>query len=161
MVLGVESIDEARSAFERILSAVRAHAPQAHVDGVQIQRMMPPGREMVVGTVRDADFGPMVMLGFGGIYVEVLRDVVFDLAPVTLEQAHAMIGRLHGRALLEGVRGEPPADRQALAEILVAASAMAAEPFGGIREVDLNPVVVYAEGQGACALDALIVHDEN
>ncbi len=160
VVLGVDSAASARAAFNRIMESVRAHAPQARLDGVQIQRMMPPGREMVVGTVRDPDFGPLVMLGFGGIYVEVLRDVVFDLAPLTLEQAHAMIGRLRGRALLDGVRGEPPADRQALAELLVAVGDMAADAASGIREVDLNPVIVYRQGRGVCAVDALVVRDE-
>jgi len=160
VVLGVETPAAAQAAFERIMASARAHAPQARLDGVQVQRMMPPGREMVVGTVRDPDFGPLVMLGLGGIYVEVLRDVVFELAPLTLEQAHAMIVRLRAGALLDGVRGEAPADRQALAQLLVAVGDMAADPQACIREVDLNPVIVYARGQGVCAVDALVVRDE-
>ncbi len=159
VLLGLSGADAVRSGFARIMQSVQAHLPQARIDGIQVQQMLAPGREMVVGTVRDPDFGPMVMLGFGGIYVEVLRDVTFELAPLTLEQAHAMIGRLRGRALLDGVRGESAADTGALAELLVAVSRMAGEPGSTLREMELNPVIVYPQGQGAFAVDALIVRD--
>lgn len=159
VLLGLSGADAVRAGFARIMQSVQAHMPQARIDGIQVQQMLAPGREMVVGTVRDPDFGPMVMLGFGGIYVEVLRDVTFELAPLTLEQAHAMIGRLRGRALLDGVRGESAADTGALAELLVAVSRMAGEPGSTLREMELNPVIVYPQGQGAFAVDALIVRD--
>ncbi|MGC3987415.1 MAG: acetate--CoA ligase family protein [Pseudorhodoferax sp.] len=159
VVLSVDSQDAARSAFARIMETVRVRAPQARLAGVQIQQMAPPGREMIVGLVRDPDFGPMVMLGFGGIYAEVLRDTVFELSPLTLSQAGAMIERLRGVALLDGVRGEPAADKAALARLLVAVGDMASQADLGIRELDLNPVIVYPEGQGLYAVDALLVRD--
>ena len=159
VLLGLESADTVRAGFEQILKSVRSHAPKARIDGIQVQQMMPPGREMVVGMVRDPDFGPMMMLGLGGIYVEVLRDVTFELAPMNLDQAHAMIGRLRARALLDGVRGELPADVDALAALLVNVSEMVSEPTTQVRELDLNPVIVYPQGRGAYAVDALVVRD--
>lgn len=160
VALNLESVEQVRAAFGRIMANADKHAPGARIDGIQVQKMMPPGREMVIGTVNDADFGPMVMLGFGGIYVEVLRDVVFDLAPLSLADAHAMIGRLKGRALLEGVRGEAPSDIDALARALVSVSQMVDANRDCIAEVDLNPVLLYAAGQGAVAVDSLIVVDD-
>lgn len=155
--LGLTSAQEVRAACGRILENVRSRAPGARIDGLQVQQMMPPGRELVVGVVRDPDFGPMVMLGLGGIHVEVLRDTVFALAPLTLEDACGMIGRLKGRAILEGVRGEAPADVDALAALLVSVSRLAQAHAEHIAEVDLNPVLVYPAGRGVVAVDALVV----
>ncbi|MBH1965999.1 MAG: acetate--CoA ligase family protein [Comamonadaceae bacterium] len=155
--LGLQNAEEVRAASERILERVRSRMPGARIEGLQVQQMMPPGREMVVGVVRDPDFGPMVMLGLGGIYIEVLRDAVFALAPLSLDDAHGMIGRLKGRAILEGVRGEPAADIGALAELLVSVSRMAAAHANDIAEIDLNPVLLYPVGRGAVAVDALVV----
>lgn len=115
---------------------------------------------MVVGTVNDPDFGPLVMLGFGGIYVEVLRDVVFAAAPLDLTIARDMISRLQGSAILEGVRGEAASDLDALAQVLVAVSDLLAAHPGRIDEIDLNPVLLYPQGQGAVAVDALLVLTE-
>lgn len=153
--LGTE--EQVHAAFARIMANAAQHAPRARIDGIQVQKMMPPGREMVIGTVNDPDFGPMVMLGFGGIYVEVLRDVVFELAPLSIDDAHRMIRRLKGRALLDGVRGEAPADVEALAQVLVSVSQMIDANRDRIAEVDLNPVLLYPVGQGAVAVDSLIV----
>ncbi len=155
--LGLQNEQEVRAASERILERVRSRLPDARIEGLQVQQMMPPGREMVVGVVRDPDFGPMVMLGLGGIYIEVLRDAVFALAPLTLDDAQGMIGRLKGRAILDGVRGEPPADIGALAELLVSVSRLAAAHADDIAEIDLNPVLLYPVGRGAVAVDALVV----
>ena len=155
--LDLAGAPQAREACERILRNVRSRQPGARIDGLQVQRMMPPGREMVVGVARDPDFGPMVMLGLGGIHVEVLGDTVFGLAPLSHEDALGMIGRLKGRAILDGVRGEPPADIEALAALLVSVSELAAAHAGSIAEIDLNPVLVYPAGRGAVAVDALVV----
>lgn len=157
VALNLVNAAEVERAYERIVANARAYAPQARIDGVQVQKMMPPGREMVIGTVNDPDFGPLVMLGFGGIYIEVLRDVVFGLAPLALNEAHAMIRRLKGRALLEGVRGEPPSDVDALAQLLVSVSNLAAVHAGRIAEIDLNPVLLYPSGKGVVAVDTLLV----
>lgn len=157
VALDLRDADAVRTAFERVMASVAEKAPHARIDGIQVQKMMPPGREMVVGTVNDPDFGPMVMLGLGGIYVEVLRDVVFALAPLDAAEARDMVDRLAARALLDGVRGQPPADVDALVGLLVAVSELAAAGAGEIAEMDLNPVLVYPAGQGAVAVDALIV----
>ncbi|MEF7617414.1 acetate--CoA ligase family protein [Aquincola sp. MAHUQ-54] len=157
VALDLRDADAVRTAFERVMASVAAKAPCARIDGIQVQKMMPPGREMVVGTVNDPDFGPMVMLGLGGIYVEVLRDVVFALAPLDAGEARGMVDRLAARALLDGVRGQPAADVDALVGLLVAVSELAAAGAGEIAEMDLNPVLVYPAGQGAVVVDALIV----
>lgn len=158
--LGLRSAPEALAAGERILANARRCAPQARIDGLQVQKMMPPGRELVVGVVRDADFGPLVMLGLGGIYIEVLRDVVFAPAPLTDALAREMVDQLKAGALLQGARGEPPADIDALVRLLVNVSELAAAHANTIREIDLNPVLVYPAGQGAVAVDALVVMNE-
>jgi len=119
--------------------------------------MAPPGLEMILGVTRDPDFGPMLMMGLGGIHVEVLRDVVFSPVPIALDEAVALLDQLKGAALLDGARGAPPADREALAELIAALSRFAADHGDLIEEVDLNPVIVHPEGQGLTVVDALIV----
>lgn len=150
---------EVRAAAQRILANARRYAPQARIDGLQVQKMMPPGREVVVGVVRDPDFGPLVMLGLGGIYIEVLRDVVFAPAPLTERIARDMLDRLRAGAILRGVRGAAAADIDALVRLLVNISELAVAYADNIREIDLNPVMVYPAGQGAVAVDALVVLD--
>lgn len=157
VALNIGDVVALESAFTRILSNVANHSPLARIDGIQVQKMMPPGREMVIGTINDADFGPMVMLGLGGIYVEVLRDVVFAPAPLAFDDALALIDRLQTRALLGEVRGHPASDVDALARLLVAVSEAAVLHAQDIQEIELNPVLVYPAGQGAVAVDALIV----
>jgi len=157
VVLGVAGDEAVAQAHERVLANVRRHAPHARIEGVQVQKMMPAGREMVVGVVDDPDFGPMVMLGFGGVYVEVLRDVAFALAPVDLDGARAMIDGLKGVDILRGARGQAASDVEALARLLVSVSELAAAHAGRIAEIDLNPVMVFPQGQGVCAVDTLVV----
>ena len=115
------------------------------------------GIEVILGVTRDPIFGPMLMVGLGGIHVEVLRDVAFSPVPVGREEALALLGELKGAALLDGVRGAPPADRAALAELIAALSRFAADHAELIEEIDLNPVIVHPEGQGLTVVDALIV----
>lgn len=157
VALNLAGAAEVEAAYARILENAARLAPGAHIDGVQVQKMMPPGREMVVGVTNDPDFGPLVMLGFGGIYVEVLREVVFAAAPLALDDAKDMIGLLQGGAILYGVRGEAPSDVEALAQLLVAVSDLLVAHPGRIAEIDLNPVLLYPAGQGAVAVDALVV----
>jgi acyl-CoA synthetase (NDP forming) len=115
------------------------------------------GVETIVGVVSDPVFGPVVMFGLGGVFVEVLKDVTFRLAPFGVDEAHRMIREIRGFAMLEGVRGAPPADVDALAEMLAALSRFAAANAGRIDSIDLNPVRVLERGKGVMALDALIV----
>lgn len=140
-----------------ILAQVQRHAPQARIEGLQVQRMMPVGHEMVIGVVHDEDFGPLVMLGMGGIYIEVLRDVVFAPAPLTETQAQDMVAQLQCLPILQGARGQPAADIAALVQMLVQVSQLAAAHADRIQEIDLNPVLVYAAGLGAVAVDALLI----
>jgi acetyltransferase len=148
--------DTLAAAFTRLMDNVRRNAPQARIEGVQIQKMMPPGHELVIGVVNDVDFGPLVMLGMGGIYVEVLKDAVFAPAPVSYGEALRMVQGLKAVAILKGARGRPPADVDALARLLVRVSELASDADGIIDQIDFNPVLVYPEGQGVVAVDALI-----
>jgi len=155
--LGVRGADDVRAAFATIVDNVRRHDPTAPIDGVLVQAMVTGGTEMVVGLHHDPQFGPVVMVGLGGIFVEVLEDVAFGAVPLTRGDAEDMLASLRGARILDGVRGRPRADRAALVDVLLAVSRLGAEADGAIAELDLNPVVVLPEGRGAVALDALVV----
>ena len=155
--LGVRGADDVRAAFATIVDNVRRHDATAPLDGVLVQAMVTGGTEMVVGLHHDPQFGPVVMVGLGGIFVEVLEDVAFSAVPLTRGDAEEMLASLRGARILDGVRGRPRADRAALVGVLLAVSRLGAEAGGAIAELDLNPVVVLPEGRGAVALDALVV----
>jgi len=148
---------EAGSAYNAMITRIKERAPRAHLDGVLISPMVSGGVEMILGVQNDPVFGPVVMLGLGGIFVEVLRDVTFRIAPFGIEEAHRMIGELRGRAMLEGARGQPPCDIDVLAETLSKLSVFVAEQKGRFTSIDINPLLVRPKGQGAAALDALIL----
>ncbi|MBO0738642.1 MAG: acetate--CoA ligase family protein, partial [Alphaproteobacteria bacterium] len=124
---------------------------------VLVQAMAPRGREMILGVSRDPTFGPMLMVGLGGVHVEQLHDVAFAPVPIDADEALVLLSELKGAALLDGVRGEPPADRRALAELMSVLSRFAADHADLVEEIDLNPVLVHAEGRGLSVVDALIV----
>jgi acyl-CoA synthetase (NDP forming) len=147
----------AHGAFHRILAAARGFAPDATLSGVLVEPMAKPGIEMILGVKRDRDFGHMIMVGFGGIHVEVLRDVTFAPAPVSPDEAIAMLRRLRAFALLEGVRGSAAADIPALARLISHISAFGASLGDRLQEIDLNPVRVHPAGQGCSVLDALMI----
>ncbi len=151
---------EAGAAYDRLVERVTARAPRAKIDGVLISPMVKGGVEMILGVQNDAVFGPVVMLGLGGIFVEVLRDVTFRIAPFGVEEAHRMIGELRGVAMLEGARGQPPCDIGALAEALSKLSIFVAARRRQFTSIDVNPLLVRPKGQGAAALDALILTPE-
>jgi acetyltransferase len=155
--LGVRGADDVRAAFATIVDNVRRHDPSAPVDGVLVQAMVTGGTEMVVGLHQDPQFGPLVMVGLGGIFVEVLEDVAFGAVPLTRGDAEEMLASLRGARILDGVRGRPRADREALIDVLLAVSRLAVDAGGAIAELDLNPLVVLPEGRGAVAVDALVV----
>ena len=152
--------DGARAAYERVLAAAKRHAPHARIDGVLVQPMAPPGREVILGVNRDPNWGPLLMVGLGGVLVEALGDVA--LAPVPLDHAgaRALLGRLKGAAVLGAFRGAPPADTDALVELMVQLSLFAADYADEIAEIDLNPIIVHAKGQGVSLVDALIVKQQ-
>lgn len=153
--LGVQA-GEVEAAFEEIVTNAKAYDPAARIEGVLIQKMMPKGHELVIGVIRDADFGPLVMLGSGGIYLEVLKDVVFAPPPISPEEAKRLILSLKTAPILQGVRGQAPADLDALAA-LVSRVADLARTETAIEQIDFNPVFVYSEGEGVVAVDALAV----
>jgi len=155
--LGLRSAGEVRDAFEEVLANAHRHAPQARVLGVLVQPMAPPGREVILGIKRDATFGPMLMVGLGGVAVEVLKDVALAPVPLTAADARELLGRLAGAALLGAHRGAPPADVDALVALMVRISRFAADHAETVAEIDLNPVLVHAQGEGVSVVDALIV----
>jgi acetyltransferase len=146
-------------AFFDITSNIQLRQPQARILGVMVQEMIPQGKEVILGITRDMQFGPMIMFGLGGIYVEVLKDVAFRIAPLSIENADAMIHEIQSFPLLRGVRGEAPADIEAIKDALMRLSQMAMD-FPEIIEADVNPLLVCAEGQGAVAVDARITIQE-
>ena len=157
VALGLSGEAAVREGYRLVLARALAAHPGARIDGVLVQAMARRGHEMILGITRDPDFGPMLMVGLGGIHVEVLRDVAFAPVPLGAEEALALLGELRGAALLDGVRGEPASDRAALAQLMVALSRFAADHAEGIEEIDLNPVIVHAAGEGLTIVDALIV----
>ncbi len=146
-----------REAFARVTQSARAALPGARLDGAVVAPMLRGGVEAVIGALDDPVFGPVVMVGLGGVFVEVLKDVAFRVAPIGVAEAHRMIGELRGKAMLHGLRGRPAADIDALAEALACLSVFAAAHGGGLITVEINPLLVRARGQGAIGLDAVMV----
>jgi acyl-CoA synthetase (NDP forming) len=157
VMLNLATAAAVREGYRTVLERASTAHPGAKIDGVLIQAMARRGQEMILGVTRDPVFGPMLMVGLGGIHVEVLKDVAFAPVPLDHDDALALIGELKGAALLDGVRGSPPADKQALAELMVALSRFAADHADQIAEIDLNPVIVHEAGHGLSVVDALIV----
>jgi acyl-CoA synthetase (NDP forming) len=154
VVVGLRSGEEVAAAYPQLLEAVSRAAPQASVEGVLVQRMQRGSAELVVGGLVDPQFGPVVMVGAGGILVELLRDVSFRLAPLDLEEALEQLAETRAYRLLQGLRGRPPADLRAVGELLVrVGELLLAEQ--DIQELDLNPVVAGPEG--CVAVDARVV----
>ncbi|OFX30706.1 MAG: hypothetical protein A2Z07_12545 [Armatimonadetes bacterium RBG_16_67_12] len=141
--------------FAEILGRVERASPRARIAGVQVQPMLPSGQEVIVGAVRDAQFGPLVMFGSGGVEVEGLRDVAFALAPLTRDDAEYLLTSTWAGRRLAGYRNLPPADRAAVLDALMRLAQLAAD-FPRIAEVEINPLRVFADGQGAVALDVRI-----
>ena len=156
LALDLEAPDEIEAAYRRILASSHDFAPAADIHGVLVQPMAARGVEMIVGARHDSSFGPMLLVGFGGVLVEVMEDFAQAPAPVSADRARELLGRLQGRRLLDGVRGAPPADIDALVDLLVNLSRFAAAHAGVVCEVDLNPVIVHPRGQGVTVADALI-----
>jgi acetyltransferase len=155
--VNVKNADEVRAAYNEILANAKAYKPEAEIHGVAIQEMAPWATEVILGSINDPTFGPTVMFGLGGIFVEVLKDVTFRVAPVNEAMAAQMLTDIKGAPILAGVRGEKPRDRAALAEVLSRYSQMITDLGDEIAESDANPVIVYEEGQGVKVVDARII----
>jgi acyl-CoA synthetase (NDP forming) len=145
-----------RAAVRDVLDALRQHAPAARLDGVLVQRMVAGGTEMILGVKTDLLFGPAIVCGFGGIFVEQVRDVSLRLPPLGRDDAMAMIAELRGVALLRGVRGRPPADVAALADAIAALATLAEAQRESLRALDINPLLVLEAGRGVVAVDWLV-----
>jgi acyl-CoA synthetase (NDP forming) len=154
--LNLSSVAEVESAFTEMMSGVTAKSPDAKLEGVLLAPMISGGVETIIGVHVDPVFGPAIMFGLGGVFVEVLKDVSFRLAPFNEIEARRMIDEIRGRAILDGVRGAPAADVDALATALAALSRFAAAHRDELVSVDVNPFTVLPDGQGAMALDAVI-----
>lgn len=157
VALGVEGEAAVRRTFERIVENARAFAPTALIKGVRVERMAGAGVEVIVGVSRDPDFGPMLAVGLGGVLVEVLDDFVLSPTPVDTAEAGEMLRKLRGRRILDGVRGAPPADVDALVVLLVAVSEFAVAAGDALEALDLNPVIVHPRGEGVSVVDAGMV----
>jgi acyl-CoA synthetase (NDP forming) len=152
--VGLASAAEVRQAFDDIIAAAKKAEPKARIDGVAVQKMAPTGTEVIVGMSKDPQFGPVLMFGLGGIFVEVLKDVAFRIVPLEPRDARQMVREIKGFAVLEGVRGQPAADLAAIEKLILKLSEFV-EAHPEIEELDLNPVFAYADG--VIAVDARIV----
>ncbi|MBW1778479.1 MAG: acetate--CoA ligase family protein, partial [Deltaproteobacteria bacterium] len=160
VVVGLETPEAVREAFSGIVSRARAFRADAVIDGVLVQKMALPGTEVILGMNRYPVFGPLLMFGFGGIFVEVFKDVSFRLAPIGRASARRMVRQIKGYRLLEGFRGKPKDDIDALEHALVRLSDLAVR-HPEIRELDINPMLAHPEGQGATVADCRIILEPN
>ena len=155
VLLNLTTKEEVEESYQKLITNVQSNAPKAKIDGIIVAEMITGGIETVLGVTKDPVFGPTVMFGLGGVFVEVLKDVTFRVAPFGPEEAHRMIDEIRGRAVLDGARGAPPADLDALANAISRLSIFAAENSDTIQTIDINPFLALPKG--ALAVDALII----
>ncbi|MCC6905106.1 MAG: acetate--CoA ligase family protein, partial [Anaerolineae bacterium] len=154
--VGLRNSSDVRDAFDLMTYRAAKYVPGARIWGCIVQKMSPQGLELLVGMNRDPQFGPLVTFALGGIYVEILKDATFRIAPFAREEAEAMLGELRARALLDGVRGQPPVDKEAIIDTLMRIGQLV-QDFPEIVEMDINPLMVFEKGQGALAIDMRMV----
>jgi 4-hydroxybutyryl-CoA synthetase (ADP-forming) len=153
--VGLKNDDEVKNAYKTILANARNYKSDAKIMGVLVQEMVKGGKETIIGAKQDPKFGPLVMFGMGGIYVEVLKDVVFRLAPINGFEASNMVESVKTSKILRGVRGEKASDINALVECLQRLSQLVTD-FPEITEFDMNPLLVMEEGKGCKSVDVRI-----
>jgi 4-hydroxybutyryl-CoA synthetase (ADP-forming) len=153
--VGLKNPQEVRSAFKEIIKNAKKYDKKAIIKGVLVQEMVKGGKETIIGSKLEPGFGPVIMFGMGGIYVEVLKDVTFRLAPITNTESDEMIASIKTNKLLQGVRGEKPSDLKKLSECIQRLSQLVND-FKEIKELDMNPVLVFAKGKGCKAVDVRI-----
>jgi acetyltransferase len=152
VLLGLENAQAVRQGFATVTQNASQARPEAHIFGAHVQRMLPSGQDVIVGMVRDAQFGPMIMFGSGGIEVEGLKDVAFELAPLSPRQAENLLESTWAGRKLKGFRSLPPADRPAVMQALARLAQLAVD-CPAIAEIEINPLRVLPSGQGAFAID--------
>ena len=155
VLLNLTTKEQIEEGYKKLITSVQSNAPEAKIDGIIVAEMISGGIETVLGVTNDPVFGPTVMFGLGGVFVEVLKDVAFRVAPFGTEEARRMIDEIRGRAVLDGARGAPPADIEALANAISTLSIFAVENSDNIQTIDINPFIVLPKG--AVAVDALII----
>ena len=152
--LNLKTSNQVAKAYEDIMKSIREKYPKAKIQGVSVQKMAKPGVEVIIGMSKDAQFGPVIMFGLGGVWVEILKDVSFRIVPLERRDAREMIQEIKGRPLLEGYRGQEPVDIANLEELILKVSSFI-EQHPEIKELDLNPIFAYKDG--AVAVDARII----
>jgi len=159
--LNISTPEDVVAAFNEIVQNARNYDPQARVGGVLVQEMVLGGTEVIVGVNNDPQFGPTLMFGLGGIFVEILKDVSLRVAPLDRDDAMAMLREIKGFKVLAGARGKARADIGAIADVLVRVSRLALELENDVAELDINPLLVLPEGQGVRVADALIIKKQS
>ena len=154
VIINLKTPEEVKDAYRKILANVKKHKADAEIVGILVQEMAPKSTEVIVGATKDPQFGPALMFGLGGVFVEILEDVTFRITPITERDALEMITEVKAYPLLKGYRGQPPADIDTIASILLNTSKLVID-HPEIKEVDLNPIMVYEKG--AKTVDARIV----
>ena len=155
--LDLRTAKQAGKAYDDILKAIKKQYPEAKIQGVSVQKMARPGVEVIIGMSKDAQFGPVIMFGLGGILVEILKDVSFRIVPLARRDAREMIREIKGYPLLEGYRGQEPVDVANLEELILKVSSFV-EQHPEVEELDLNPIFAYSDG--AVAVDARVILGE-
>jgi acetyl-CoA synthetase (ADP-forming) len=154
VLVDLKNARDVENGYTKIIKNVKRHNEKARIVGILVQEMAPPSTEVIVGMTKDQQFGQALMFGLGGIFVEVLKDVTFRIAPITADEAREMINEVKAYPLLKGYRGTPPADIEAISKILLSTSKLVME-HNEIKELDLNPIMVYRKG--AKTVDARII----
>jgi acetyltransferase len=152
VMLNLTTPEAVSTGFSKIIANTKANFPDADIQGIYVQRMLPAGQEVILGAVQDTQFGPMVMFGSGGVEVEGLKDVTFSLAPLTLQDAEWMMENTWAGRKLHGFRSLPPADRKSVLDSLILLGQLAAD-FPQLAEIEINPLRVFPHSQGSAALD--------
>ncbi|MFC1983529.1 acetate--CoA ligase family protein [Chloroflexota bacterium] len=156
--LGLSTSEQVGKAYDDILAAIKKEYPKAVIQGISVQKMARPGVEVIIGMSKDAQFGPVLMFGLGGIMVEIMKDVSFRIVPLTKRDAGEMIREIKGYPMLEGYRGQEPVDVPNLEDLLMKLSNFA-EQNPEVQELDLNPIFAYSKG--ALAVDARVILEES
>ena len=154
VMVNLKSNVEVQDAYRKILENAKKYKATAKIAGVLVQEMAPQSTEVIIGAIKDPQFGQTLMFGLGGIFVELLKDVTFRIAPITREDAHEMVTEVKAYPLLKGYRNTPPADIDAIINILLSTSKLIMD-YPEIKELDLNPIMAYADG--AKTVDARII----
>ncbi len=154
--LNLQSAEAVRDAFDLMVYRAQRYEPAAEIWGCLVQQQIKGGKEVLLGMNRDPQFGPLLVFGLGGIYVEALKDVTFRVAPIDRRQARAMLNEIRAYPLLRGVRGEPPSDTEAIVDAILRMSQLVTD-FPEIVEIDINPLMVFEQGKGALGIDMRLI----